>query len=202
MEELIARYRQFRRDTWPQEKPLLQKLAVDGQRPWGMVISCSDSRVDPQTIFSAGPGDLFVVRNVANLVPPYAPDSHYHGTSAALEFGVRVLQVRNLIVLGHTQCGGVHALLHGTPDNAADFVGNWMSIARRARERALVCDAPDQMLACEQEVLRVSLENLRSFPWIRAAEESGTLNLRAGYFDIHAGVLVMLDKNGTFTAID
>ncbi len=202
MEELIARYRQFRQETWPQEKALLQQLATDGQRPWGMVISCSDSRVDPQAIFSASPGDLFVVRNVANLVPPYAPDSQYHGTSAALEFGVRVLGVQHLIVLGHTQCGGVHALLHGTPDNAADFVGNWMSIAKRARERALVCDAPDQMLACEQEVLRVSLENLRSFPWVRAAEEAGTLRLHAGYFDIHAGALVLMDKDGQFSTVE
>src|SRR5919107_6072416 len=105
MERLIDGYRRFRAETWPREKARFQELAAQGQRPQTMVIACSDSRVDPQMIFSAGPGELFVVRNVANLVPPYMPDAAFHGTSAALEFAVRVLKVSQVVVLGHAQCG-------------------------------------------------------------------------------------------------
>ncbi|MFC7540562.1 carbonic anhydrase [Siccirubricoccus deserti] len=118
MDALIDGYRRFRAETWPQQRARFEALAAEGQSPQTMVIACSDSRVDPQMIFSAAPGELFVVRNVANLVPPYMPDAAFHGTSAALEFAVRVLRVRQVVVLGHAQCGGVRALLEGAPPEA------------------------------------------------------------------------------------
>src|SRR3954447_11918827 len=137
MDDLIEGYRRFRTETWPQPRARFEALAALGQSPATMVIACSDSRVDPQMIFAAAPGELFVVRNVANLVPPYMPDAAFHGTSAALEFAVRVLRVKRVVVLGHAQCGGVQALLEGAPPEARDFVAGWMSIAERARQRVL-----------------------------------------------------------------
>lgn len=123
MEKLIEGYRRFRADVWPAERERYRGLAEKGQRPETMVIACSDSRVDPQTVFGCGPGELFVVRNVAALVPPYSPDGGYHGTSAALEFAVRVLQVKRLVVLGHARCGGVQAMVQGGTGCGAGFRG-------------------------------------------------------------------------------
>jgi carbonic anhydrase len=195
MQRLIDGYRRFRAETWPRERGRFEALAEHGQRPRAMVITCADSRVDPQLIFGAAPGELFVVRNVANLVPPYAPDAAYHGTSAALEFGVRVLAVRDLVVLGHGQCGGVRALLGGAPAEAADFVAPWMRIARPARDRALACEpAEARQEACEHEVVRLSLANLMTFPWVREAVETGRLRLHGMHFAIHTGVLAVLDR--------
>lgn len=113
MDELLDGYRRFRSEVWPSERARYEQLARRGQRPKTLIVACSDSRVDPQTVFDAAPGELFVVRNVAGLVPPYSPDGVYHGTSAALEFGVRVLKVENIVVLGHAQCGGVAAMVQG-----------------------------------------------------------------------------------------
>ena len=142
MQELLAGYRRFREEIWPREQARFEALAAVGQSPKTMVIACSDSRVDPQMIFAAAPGDMFVVRNVANLVPPYMPDAAFHGTSAALEFAVRVLRVERVVVLGHAQCGGVRALLEGAPPAAQDFVAGWMSIARAARAAACAATPP------------------------------------------------------------
>lgn len=202
MERLLAGYRTFRSTVWPEHRARFEQLAAQGQRPRGMVIACSDSRVDPAMIFGAGPGELFIVRNVANLIPPYAPDAAYHGTSAALEFGVTVLEVADLIVLGHGMCGGIRALLD--PSLAPpDFVAPWMSIARAARDRALACVPVDQaQTTCEHEAVKLSLENLRSFPWIAAREAAGRLRLHGASFDIRYGVLEMLRRNGGFTAVD
>ena len=138
MDQLIDGYRRFRSDRWPIERERFERLARR-QQPRTLVIACSDSRVDPSVIFSATPGELFVVRNVANLVPPYTPGAAYHGTSAALEFGVRALQVEHIIVLGHAQCGGARALLEGTPPSLSDFVEQWLTIGEPARLRALAC---------------------------------------------------------------
>ena len=124
MDPLIEGYRRFRADIWPVERARYEALANWGQSPEAMVIACSDSRVDPQTVFSAVPGELFVVRNVAALVPPYSPDPGHHGTSAALEFGVKVLKVARLVVLGHGQCGGVKAMAYGAPPRAAGSIGS------------------------------------------------------------------------------
>ena len=126
MDPLIEGYRRFRAEVWPAERARYEALAHWGQSPEAMVIACSDSRVDPQTIFCAVPGELFVVRNVAAIVPPYSPDAGHHGTSAALEFGVRVLKIPRLVVLGHGQCGGVKAMAFGPPPQAQDFLASWV----------------------------------------------------------------------------
>ncbi len=145
MEKLIAGYRSFRSKNWVEHRALFESLAENGQRPQALVIACVDSRVDPAMIFDSAPGTVLTVRNVANLVPPYAPDHAYHGTSAALEFGVRVLEVRDLIVLGHSSCGGVQALLNGAPEKGRDFIAPWMELARPALERAsLVAAGPER----------------------------------------------------------
>ena len=132
MDPLIEGYRRFRADVWPAERARYEALAHWGQSPEAMVIACSDSRVDPQTVFSAVPGELFVVRNVAALVPRYSPDPGHHGTSAALEFGVKVLKVARLVVLGHGQCGGVKAMAYGAPPQAHDFIASWVEIGKPA----------------------------------------------------------------------
>src|SRR4051794_25017352 len=192
MDRLIDGYRRFRAETWPQQRARFEALAAAGQSPATMVIACSDSRVDPQMIFSAGPGELFVVRNVANLVPPYMPDAAFHGTSAAVEFGVRVLGVRQLVVMGHALCGGVRALLEGVPPAAGDFVAGWIGIAGRARDAALRCDSPEaQQEACEHEAVRISLDNLMSFPWVAEAVAAGRLALRGAHFGVATGQLVL-----------
>ncbi len=199
MEQLLAGYRRFRTRSWPERRASFEALSDYGQRPQVLVIACVDSRVDPAVIFDTAPGQLLTIRNVANLVPPYAPDAAYHGTSAALEFGVRVLAIPHLVVLGHGQCGGVQALLGGAPANASDFVGSWMSLGESARRLAMRCDtAEERERCCELELVKVSLANLRSFPWIAAAEAAGTLTLHGAWFAIRTGVLSVLQPDGGF----
>jgi carbonic anhydrase len=203
MESLLAGYKRFRANLWPDRRKVFESLAEGGQRPRALVVACIDSRVDPAMIFDAGPGELLTVRNVANLVPPYAPDTAYHGTSAALEFGVRVLEVHDLIVLGHAQCGGVHALLEGAPPAARDFVAPWMSIAEPARVRALrSSSAEDRQRYCEHEVIKVSLANLMTFPWISERVAAGQLNLHGAWFDIHSAILMTLQPDGSFSSLE
>lgn len=202
MEKLLEGYRTFRRTAWREMQPVFHTLAVQGQQPRAMVICCADSRVDPWMIFGAGPGELFVVRNIANLVPPYAPDSAYHGTSAALEFAVRVLAVRDLVVLGHAQCGGVGALLNGAPPEAADFVVPWMRIADRARARVQACaDPAERQFRGECETIKLSLDNMLTFPWIAERVAAGTLRLHGTHFDIASGALRLLDAAGSFGVV-
>ena len=198
MQRLIDGYRRFREETWPQQRARFEELAERGQSPKTLVIACSDSRVDPQMIFSAAPGELFVVRNVANLVPPYMPDAAFHGTSAALEFAVRVLKVERVLVLGHALCGGVAALLHGAPPEAQDFVVGWISIAAEARERVLRCDPAEQQTEGEHEAVRISLRNLMTFPWVQEAVEAGRLTLHGGHFGVATGRLMLLGEDGAF----
>jgi carbonic anhydrase len=196
MDRLIEGYREFRATTWPKERTRYEKLAEAGQKPETLVIACSDSRVDPQTVFGAGPGELFVVRNVAGLVPRYKPDANYHGTSAALEFGVRVLKVGRIVVLGHARCGGVQTLVEGAPAEARDFVEPWMGIAREAlRSRPAPPSSVDKQTHYETEVVRITLENLLSFPWINDAVKSGTLELHGFRFDVSTGVLGLLEED-------
>lgn len=204
MDALIEGYHRFRETAWPEHRALFRKLVRNGQAPLAMVVACSDSRVDPQMIFGAGPGELFVVRNVAALVPPYAPDSEYHGTSAAIEFGVRSLGVTDLIVMGHGQCGGIRALLQEPEERqVGDFVSSWIGMAQRARERTLVCErAPEeQQQVCEHEAVKVSIENLMTFPWVRSRVEEGTLRLRGAWFAIESGKLMLLGPDGAFAAV-
>jgi carbonic anhydrase len=202
MERLLNGYHRFRKEQWSERRRQFESLADLGQQPRAMVVSCADSRVDPGMIFDAGPGELFVVRNVANLVPPYAPDSAYHGTSAALEFGVRVLQVRHLLVMGHGLCGGIRALLEGTPPEASDYIGRWIGIAEPAKARALACDdGTERQLCCEQETVKLSLENLRTFPWIAERVADGRLQLHGAHFDIRSGQLSLLRDDGGFRVV-
>jgi len=160
-----------------------------------MVIACSDSRVDPQMIFGAVPGELFVVRNVGALVPPYSPDPAHHGTSAALEFGIRVLKIPRLVVLGHGQCGGVKAMAYGPPPQAQDFIATWVDIGKPAVLAA--GDEPEGRLErIEAEVVRLSLANLMTFPWIAEAVDAGRLTLQGYWFDVHIGVLASVGAKG------
>jgi carbonic anhydrase len=202
VERLLDGYRRFRGAAWPERRRMFESLAEHGQQPRAMVVACADSRVDPGMIFDAGPGELFIVRNIAALVPPYAPDGKYHGTSAALEFGVRVLEVRDMVVLGHGLCGGVRGLLHGVPDTALDFVASWIAIAASVRPLALACDSPEQQqLHGEHEVVKLSLANLRLFPWIADREAAGRLTLHGAHFDVRTGELSMLGDDGRFAVV-
>lgn len=202
MDRLLRGYRRFREESWPEYRRLFEHLAEQGQRPRTLIVACVDSRVDPGMIFGAGPGELFIVRNVANLVPPYGPDQAYHGTSAALEFGVKALEVEDIIVLGHGLCGGVNALLNGAPPTLSDFLIPWISVANRARDRVLACDAVDPQLEGEHEVVRLSVENLKTFPWIAERVEAGMLRLTGAHFDIRYGRLTLLQPDGAFTAVE
>lgn len=202
MEDLIAGYRRFREREWPERRAMFETLAREGQSPRAMVVACSDSRVDPAMIFGAAPGELFILRNVANLVPPWQPDAQFHASSAALEFAVRVLEVPDLIVLGHGMCGGIRALLEGPPTAAAEFLGPWMRIAEPAKRRVLECrpaDPPaDPQTACEREAVKLSLENLLTFPWIAERVADGRLRLHGAIFDIRYGMLWLLRPDGSF----
>lgn len=200
MQTLLPGYTRFRTQNWPEQRELFEQLAAKGQRPRALVIACCDSRCDPATVFDAGPGELFVVRNVANLVPPYEPDGHYHGTSAALEFGISALQIPTLVVMGHAMCGGINALMNGVPETCPDFIRPWISIAQKARARVLLAcdDGTDRTKACEYEAVRLSLENLMTFPWVRERVEQGTLQLHGSLFDIRTGILELLQPDGSF----
>jgi carbonic anhydrase len=197
IDQLVAGFRDFRDTYYASNRELFELLVRQGQSPKVMLIGCVDSRVDPLLITRARPGDLFILRNVANLVPPYAPDGLSHGTSAALEFAVRGLEVAHIIVLGHAQCGGIRALLEGSPmaGRGDDFIGAWMANAARARQRTLERDLPqtDRQHVCELETVKVSLENLTTFPWIRERVQTERLALHGWYFDIADGRLLQLD---------
>jgi carbonic anhydrase len=194
MKSLMEGYERFREGYWREHAATFSTLAREGQSPPAMVIACADSRVTPEIIFDCAPGEIFVVRNVANLVPPYAPDTGNHGTSAALEFAVTALEVRSIVVLGHSGCGGIRALVQSTPGEGKDFIASWMKIAEPARR--LVCDAPDapaddaaRCAACELASIRVSLENLMTFPWIASRVAAGKLTLSGLHFHVETGRL-------------
>lgn len=202
MQRLIEGYRRFRAEIWPGERARYQALARDGQNPETLVIACSDSRVDPATVFGAAPGEMFAVRNVAGLVPPHHPDAGYHGTSAALEYGVRVLNVSRIVVLGHAQCGGVRAMVEGAPAGARDFVEPWIRLAEDAlRSLPNHLDHDHLLDRCEKEVVRLSLRNLMTFPWIAEAVRDGSLALHGFRFAIETGILEML-QDGQFLPVD
>lgn len=202
MEDLIAGYKRFRAYGWQERQKEFIELAGEGQHPKALVISCIDSRVEPAIIFDAMPGEMLVVRNVANLVPPHGPDASYHGTSAALEFGVRVLEVPHIIVMGHELCGGVNALLEGAPETAKDYVEPWMSMAASARVTALKQGSKaERQRCCEHEVVKISLTNLMTFPWISGRVGAGKLKLHGAWFNIHSGELNILQPDGTFRPV-
>ena len=191
--KLIDGFGRFRTAHFETGGSLYQRLTREGQAPRTMVIACCDSRVDPAIVTDCDPGDLFVVRNVANLVPPYETAGHYHGTSAALEFAVLGLNVRHVVVMGHARCGGIRALLGGLPQDSGvgQFIKPWMEIANAARhEAATAATAAEGERAVEQAAIRISLDNLMTFPWIRERTADGRLTLHGWYFDLDQGQLL------------
>jgi carbonic anhydrase len=208
---LVAGYETFLSGRFPGEHERFRDLAEKGQRPAVMVIGCCDSRVSPEVIFDAGPGELFVLRNVANLIPPFEPDDHYHGASAALEYAVMSLKVRHIVVLGHAQCGGVAAFAEslanpgGPPLSDGDFIGRWIKLLAPAAERA---GAPPAGLGraylerLEFEAIKQGLRNLRSFPWIGDLEQRKELQLHGACFGVMDGRLLALDEaSGAFEPV-
>ncbi|MDY6922937.1 MAG: carbonic anhydrase [Pseudomonadota bacterium] len=199
---LLSGYRRFREGHWAEARAEYEALAAKGQKPHTLVVACSDSRADPALIFDTAPGQLFVVRNVANLVPPYEPDGLLHGVSAALEFGVKALGVSRIVVMGHAHCGGVDAMLNGAPDNCQDFVAPWVRQGAPVVRRVAEAVEPDQVeQAAEEAVVRLSIDNLRTFPWIAEREAAGELALTGLHFGIADGILRALAGPGRFEAL-
>ncbi len=178
--KMLHGYHEFREKYAQGDHSIMKSLSY-GQSPNTMVVACCDSRVDPALILQCDPGDLFVVRNVANIVPPYRKDDAHHGTSAALEFGICMLRVKNLILLGHSQCGGIEALLNNTATPSNDFIHSWVSIIRQS----------DQAQYTPNEYAKIALhqsrQNCLSFPWLKEKVESGELTLHLWFFDIKEG---------------
>ncbi|AOH84917.1 carbonate dehydratase [Sphingomonas panacis] len=202
--DLIEGYQRFRVVDWTRQRDRWAELR-EGQAPRVMVIACSDSRVDPAQVFDTSPGEIFVVRNVANLVPPFELDGSRHGVSAALEFAVTQLNVTDIVVMGHGSCGGVKASLTHAFDGAAPgeggFIAHWVDMLDTARD-GIVAEhgtGPEAARALELETVRVSIANLRTFPFIPEREAAGTLTLRGAYFAIADGVLHVMGEDGAFT---
>ncbi|MGW8205440.1 MAG: carbonic anhydrase [Hyphomicrobiaceae bacterium] len=199
-EHLSDRYRRFKFRHFTPNVDRYEELATHGQNPDVMIVSCCDSRVDPETIFSAMPGELFVMRNVANLVPPYETDGKFHGVSAALEFAILNLRVKHVVVMGHASCGGVKAALEQTAAKQTDalFISKWMSMLEDARLAVLSkhqgLSSAERLRALEMEGIKTSLKNLRTFPCIQALEAKGRVNLHGAYFDIASGTLSVLNQ--------
>ena len=207
-EHLTDRFRRFKYRHFTQNMDHYETLATHGQDPDVMVVSCCDSRVDPETIFSAMPGELFVMRNVANLVPPYETSGRFHGVSAALEFAALNLRVRHLVIMGHSGCGGVKAALDhdAARQTEAKFIDGWMSMLDEARLKVLTAhqgNARGELVAAlEREGVKTSLTNLRTFPFIQDLESKGRISLYGAYFDIKSGNLFVLNPaTGEFNAI-
>jgi carbonic anhydrase len=200
---LVDGYRRFRAGDYQVQRQRWEALA-EGQAPPVMVIGCCDSRVDPGIIFDTRPGEVFILRNVANLVPPFEVGGGRHGASAAIEFAVVHLKVRHIVVLGHGACGGIAAALKGVDCGlpGPSFIDDWMAIIRSARDRVVASGAEDQQHALELEGIKVSLDNLRSFPFVREREAEGTLKLHGAFFAIADGELHVLDEqSGRFAAV-
>lgn len=196
--DLLNGHKNFMDGRYSTDKDRYKDLAERGQKPHTMIIACCDSRSGPEAIFDCGPGELFVVRNVANLVPTYKPDGENHGTSAALEFAVQSLNVERIIVLGHGRCGGISAALatDSEPLSPGDFIGRWMEMLKPAAET--IQDSPhmtpaERQTALERISVRLSIENLRTFPCVDILESKGSLTLHGAWFDISTGELWVMD---------
>lgn len=207
---LIDGYRRFRAGPYNDQRARFDALAHVGQNPRVMIVACADSRVDPTRIFDSAPGEMFVMRNVANLVPPYEADGATHGSSAAIEYAVTQLEVEHIVILGHARCGGIAASLSGQFDEAAEgsgaFIGRWMAKIEPARDRIRAAQAIspdiDAQQALELAAIRLSLVNLRSFPFVADREQAGTLALQGAHFDIADGILRILDPaDGRFAPV-
>ncbi|HZV58197.1 MAG TPA: carbonic anhydrase [Sphingobium sp.] len=205
-DDMLEGYRRFRKTGWANQRTRWDELK-DGQHPRVMVIACSDSRCEPAEIFDTNPGEIFVVRNVAALVPPFETTKGRHGVSAAMEFAVQILEVEEIVVMGHGLCGGCSAALsqnlHDAPLGEGGFIAGWIAMLDEARARVVAEHGEDRSRvagrAMEYEGVKVSLENLRTFPWIKEKEEKGKLALKGAYFAITDGLLHLLDeKTGQF----
>jgi len=196
--QLLDGYHTFTTQRLPTEQSRYRELSERGQSPEVMVIGCCDSRVSPEVIFDAGPGELFVMRNIANLVPVYQPDANAHGVSAALEFAVSVLRVKHIVVLGHAQCGGIRAFVdHAAPLSPGDFIGKWMAMFIKPGEKVEQRDhetMQDFVTRIEKAAVFRSLENLLTFPFVKARVEHGDLHLHGAYFGVAEGSLFVLDQ--------
>ena len=202
---LIKGYRDFRAGDYPAQKALYEELGTHGQSPKVMLIGCSDSRADPSDIFNAYPGQMFVARNVANIVPPADASDGFHGTSAAIEYAVTVLKVEMIVVMGHESCGGIQGCLDGMGrDPNAGYVGKWVSIINDVRDRVLARNLPPEHVVFQMELegVRQSLTNLMTFPFVREAVESGQLKLQGAYFSIIKARLMMANDDGEFELIE
>ncbi len=209
LNHLIDGYRRFRNTAWTPNRDRWASLS-DGQTPQVMIVACSDSRVDPGQIFDVDPGEIFVVRNVAAMVPPFETTPGHHGVSAALEFAVQVIGVKEIVVMGHGMCGGCKAALtremHGTEPGEGGFIADWIALLDEARQPIATeygTEGRAAERAMEQAAVKVSLANLRTFPCIRRKEREGTLRLRGAFFAISDGVLHLLDEaSGQFNPAD
>jgi carbonic anhydrase len=209
-ERLVSGYEAFLGGRFTREQDRLRLLAEAGQSPRIMMIACCDSRVSPEVVFDASPGEIFVLRNVANLVPPYAPNDDLHGTSAALEYAVMALRVEHIVIMGHARCGGVQAYAEADLDpyqrplTAGDFIGKWMSLIAPAAARIGRAEPPLEpyIERLAQASIVQGLANLRSFPAIATLEKRGLLSLHGAYFGIADGMLLALDEaSGTFEPV-
>ncbi len=202
---LVEGHLRFRQDGHAKNRDRYVQLAELGQAPTAMVIACCDSRVDVSAIFDAGPGELFILRNVANLVPPYEPEGEYHGTSAAVEYAATALKVPHIIVLGHSNCGGVNAHRSSVREQvpAYGFIGRWLTLLDGVEPVESDFSAYGDEMAFELAAVRVSLANLQTFPFIKERMQEGQLALHGLHFDIRLGALLSLDqKTGQFAALD
>lgn len=202
-DKLLAGYERFKKGYFAENREKLRQLA-EQQRPQYALITCCDARMEPARIFDAEPGDLFVIRNVANLVPPYEVEGSYHGTSAALEYAVTVLEVPEIIVLGHTRCGGIRSLVMDAGKLPQEtFIAKWMSIvgpvAKLAEQQDL--EDPATFRRCEKAAVGYSLRNLMTFPWIRSRVEAGTLSLQGWHYNIVTGALKQIHDQDTISTL-
>ena len=202
---LIDGYKAFLEERLPKEQSRFEDLAKTGQSPEIMIVGCCDSRVSPEVIFNARPGEVFVVRNVANLVPPFSPDGELHGTSAALEYAVQALKVKHIVVMGHARCGGVLAYADDNqgPLSSGDFIGKWIKLLGPAAERTGGQGQNEALAAYAERLalagIETSMANLRTFPCVRILEEKGRLQIHGAFFDVSTGVLMVLDaQSGRF----
>ena len=197
--KLLDGYRDFMAGRYISERERYSEFAESGQKPEILVIACCDSRAAPETVFNCGPGELFVVRNVANLVPPYAPDGTFHSPSAALEFAVQALRVKHIVVMGHGRCGGIQAALDPADEHLSpgDFIGKWMSMLTPLATQIQASTAltkSERQTALERVSVRNSIENLMTFPCVNILEGRGKLSLHGAWFDISTGELWVMDK--------
>jgi carbonic anhydrase len=207
-ERLVEGYRSFLGERLPREQDRFEELARTGQNPEVMIIGCCDSRVPPEVIFDARPGEVFVVRNVANLVPPFSPDGELHGTSAALEYAVQALKVKHIVVMGHARCGGIRSYADDDqlPLSSGDFIGKWMKLLTPAATKAGPRGATESLGTYAERLalagIETSLANLRTFPCVQILEQRGKLTLHGAYFDVATGVLNLRDETtGAFQPV-